>query len=361
MSPYDPRPAAEHASGSGPMLPDAVPPPRYEHLAALTNPLGMWEHAEGTRPRVSHGFCTDDNARALILVSRDPAGPRDDLAATYLRFVLDAQTPDGRFHNRRDPDGTWSDDVGSDDSQGRAWWALGVAARHAPHAWMRRAGLLAFDACGSFESVHLRANAYAVLGAVEILAIAPSHPRAQELLRRGMAPLAAAAASRIPWLEPRLTYDNARLPEAFLAAGAAVHDPRLTRTGLRLLTWLVEVETSVAHFSFTPAGGWTPGDPRPEFDQQPIEAGAMAEACHRAWTITGDDVWRVRALRAARWFVGLNDTGGVLYDEATGGTRDGLMRDGVNENQGAESTLAGLTAVRIAADVEADDPMVTTT
>jgi hypothetical protein len=343
------------------MLPVAVPPPRFEHLTALTHPLGMWEHAEGTRPRVAHGFCTDDNARALIVVSREPAGPLNDLAAIYLRFVLDAQTRDGRFHNRRDHDGTWIDDIGSDDSQGRAWWALGVAARHGPQLWMRRAGLLAFDACGSFESVHLRANAYAILGAVEVLAVEPDHAGARDLLRRGIERLAAAAGSRIPWLEPRLTYDNARLPEAFLAAGAAVRNPNLIRTGLRLLTWLCEVETSDGHFSFTPAGGWTPEEERPGFDQQPIEAGAMAEACHRAWTITGDGVWRVRALRAAGWFVGLNDTRGTLYDEATGGTRDGLMRHGVNENQGAESTLAGLTAIRIAEELDADEPDMTIT
>ena len=272
----------------------------------------------------------------------------DDLAATYLAFVLDARTEGGAFHNRRGHDGTWLDDAGSDDSQGRAWWALGVAARRGRQPWMREASVAAFDVDTDFTSVHLRANAFAVLGAVDLLAVEPAHPAANQLLRRWIEPLATRASSRVPWLEDRLTYDNARLPEALLAAGGTLGDARLVRTGLRLLTWLVGVETTVDHFSFVPHGGWTVGDDRPTFDQQPVEAAAMADACYRAWTMTGDPAWRSRGIRAAQWLVGHNETGSVLYDDATGGTRDGLMRDGVNDNQGAESTLAGLSALQVA-------------
>lgn len=363
MPPDDPRTVADHPSGSGPTPPYALPVPRFDHLVNLTDPVGVWEHAELTIPRIEHGFCTDDNARALIVVSREPtAGSSlDDLAATYLRFVLAARTSRGGFRNRRSHDGTWLDEIGSDDAQGRAWWALGVAARHGAQPWIRQAGMAAFDACAAFESVHLRANAFAVLGAVEVLAAEPRHAGALDLVRTGIGRLREAAAGRIPWLEPRLTYDNARMPEALLAAGRALGDQQLIRMGLRLLAWLVEVETSTDHFSFVSADGWTPGEPRPGFDQQPIEAVAMAEACHRAWTLTGDPAWRSRGLRAAHWFVGLNDTGAVLYDAATGGTRDGLMRHGVNANQGAESTLAGLAALRVAAAFGTDDLPVTIT
>ncbi len=356
MLPVDPHDLPRGRAGSRPFAPD-LPAPRFEHLASLTHRIGMWEHAELLVPRAEHGFCTDDNARALILVSRD-AGCTEGLEAfgqTYLRFVLDARTPAGGFHNRRDQDGTWLDEIGSDDSQGRAWWALGVAARHGASSATRHQGLAAFDVCRSFESVHLRANAFAVLGAVEVLAAAPGHAGATDLLHRCADRLATAASNRIPWFEARLTYDNARLPEALLAAGHALDSPRLRHAGLRLLDWLVGVETRGDRFSFVPDGGWAPGEPRPGFDQQPVEAIAMAEACHRAWTITGDDLWRDRGMRAVRWFVGHNDLGAMLYDPDTGGTCDGLMRHGVNQNRGAESTLAGLAALQVAAAFAADD------
>jgi hypothetical protein len=332
---------------------DAVPPfpaPRFDHLSALTGPIGIWEHARYTTPRTAHGLCTDDNARALIVLSRDTTRSEelDLLADRYLRFVLDARIEGGGFHNRRHADGSWLDDVGSDDSQGRAWWGLGVAARHGRTPDIREAAMAAFDDCPGVTADHLRPNAFAILGAVEVLALAPHHVAARALLRRSTDRLITAAATRIPWVEPRLTYDNARLPEAFLAAGATLDDPALVRTGLRLLSWLVEAETVDDHFSFTPAGGWAPGEPRPAFDQQPVEAVAMAEACHRAWAVTGDEVWRDHALAAARWFVGDNDVGEALYDVRSGGTCDGLMVDGVNENQGAESTLAGLGALQVA-------------
>jgi hypothetical protein len=150
-----------------------------------------------------------------------------------------------------------------------------------------------------------------------------------------------------------LTYDNARLPEALLAAGTALSDPSLVATGLRLLEWLVSVETSDEHFSFTPTGGQSVRQPRPGYDQQPIEAWAMTDGCHRAWTITGDEVWRLRALRATRWLLGSNDAGMVMYDRDTGATCDGLQDGSVNENQGAESTLAGVAALQVTARIDA--------
>lgn len=328
-----------------------LPPPSFDHLRALTDRRGLWEHADGSTPRREHGFCTDDNARGLIVASRE-APSSDlvvDLATIYLEFVVGARTASGRFHNRRDAEGAWTDAVGSDDSQGRALWALGTAARLAPTASMRLIGAEAFTASTAMESPHLRSNAYAALGAVEMIASHPGHVEATSLLERTSGVLAAAACGTIPWPEARLTYDNARLPEALLAAGATLGDRRLVSTGLRLLTWLVGVERNGDHFSFTPDGGWTQGEPRPAFDQQPIEAAAMAEACLRAWRLTGDPVWRFHALDAALWLLGHNDTGMALCDPATGATGDGLMEHSVNGNFGAESTLAGIAALQVAA------------
>ena len=352
MSPDERADAAAHPSGS-PLgaATSRLPRPVYTHLRRLTNETGLWEHARILTPRVEHGFCTDDNARGLLVVSRptSPSFELADLAAIYLTFVLDARTGTGQFHNRRGADGSWIDEVGSDDSQGRALWGLGTIARSGPVPWMREAAFDAFATCSSFDSPHLRANAYAALGAAEILAADPANAGAVGLLERTSGIVAAAASDRIPWPEARLTYDNARLPEALLAAGVALDDRHLISVAIRLLEWLVSAETNHDHFSFTPVGGWAPGGPRPAFDQQPIDAVAMAEACYRAWTITNKPVWRERALDAARWFVGHNDTGMVLYDSETGGTSDGLMKHSVNENRGAESTLAGIAALQVAA------------
>lgn len=328
-----------------------LPAPSLAHLRHLTDDLGLWEHALESSPRTEHGFCTDDNARALVVVLRQ--APRSsaliDLASTYFGFVLDSRTGTGRFHNRRRADGVWIDAVGSDDSQGRAWWALGTAARIGPTAEFRQVAADAFEASHVFESPHLRSNAYAALGAVEMIAAQPGHQAANELLERTAGVIADAAGGRIPWPEDRLTYDNGRLAEALLAAGATMGRGQLISTGVRLLEWLVGVEANGDHFSFTPDAGWTPGEPRPSFDQQPIEAASMADACIRAWGITRDPIWKDRALGAGRWLLGHNDIGLALYDPASGATSDGLMEHGVNENRGAESTLAGVATLQVAA------------
>ncbi len=152
-----------------------------------------------------------------------------------------------------------------------------------------------------------------------------------------------------PWPEARLAYDNARLAEARIACGVAFDEPGLLEEGLALLRWLAAAELREGHFSFAPVGGWEPGEPRPGFDQQPIEAGTMADACLRAYEATGEERFAGLCALAARWFLGTNDTGAVLLDEATGGCCDGLERDGRNENQGAESTLAALSSLQAAA------------
>lgn len=146
------------------------------------------------------------------------------------------------------------------------------------------------------------------------------------------------------WPEPRLTYDNARIPQAMLAVGAAAGDALLRNLGLHLLEWLVEIERGVDGYSFTPVRGRGQGEHGPAFDQQPIEAWAMAEACEGAALITGDAVWLERAGMAADWFRGRNDVGVPLYDPRTGAGYDGLEADGVNLNCGAESTLSALGA-----------------
>jgi hypothetical protein len=316
----------------------------------MTDHQGLWEHARYTTPRTEHGYCTDDNARALIVISRipDPSPDLIELAGVYLAFLQEAQLPNGGFRNRRSSDGSWSDAVGSDDSQGRALWALGSVAGHGPAPEMRQAGLDMFDRQRSFYSSSPRANAFAVLGASEVLRAVPDHRTARHILRQCVGHLVVRDDARWPWPEERLAYDNARIPDALMAAGSLLLDDRLVEDGLRLLEWLVAVETRDNRFSFTPVGGWAQGENRPGFDQQPVEAAAMADACSRAWTITGDGRWRERIERAALWFAGANDAGAALYDPQTGGCGDGLGPDYTNLNQGAESTLAALAVLQTA-------------
>ena len=328
--------------------PSPLPQPRFDHLRRMTDPRGLWEHALYATPRTEYGYCTDDNARALIVVGRvqDSSPELIDLADIYLRFLQHARLPDGGFHNRRSPDGSWVDEIGSDDSQGRAIWALGSLAHSGPTASMRDIGLDMFEEQRGFRSPFPRANAFAALGATEVLLSSPGHRHARRMLEQCVGHFFVRDDPRWPWQEHRLAYDNARLPEALLAAGAVLSDDDLVDSGLRLLEWLVVTETRDDHFSFTPVGGWALGELRPGFDQQPLEAAAMADACSRAWSLTGDGRWSDHVEQAARWFMGTNDIGAALYDPHTGACCDGLGVDHVNLNRGAESTLAALTALQ---------------
>jgi hypothetical protein len=338
-------PAIEgHPSTSGFRLPK----PNFAHLRAITEPNGIWEHADHSTPRREHGFCNDDNARALVITSQEETEDLSLLSGIYLRYVLDSRRADGTFRNRRDSTGRWADGAGSDDSQGRAWWGLGAIAARAQDGWMLESSLEAFETCAVFESPHLRANAYAALGAAAVASSRDCQP-ALDLLDRTTELILRATRSSIPWPEPRLTYDNARMPDALIAAGDVLGDERRTAVGMRLLDWLVASETNDDHLSFTPVAGRGLGDSGPSFDQQPIEAWAMADACHRAFVNTGDGAWHERALRAARWLLGSNDVGAVMYDEESGATYDGLTATGVNLNRGAESTLAGLGILQVGA------------
>ena len=318
----------------------------------MSDGTGLFEHASGAAPLSEHGYCTDDVARGLIVVLREPSPPPalQRLEALYLTFLVDAQLPDGRFHNRRSaaPECRWRDEVGSDDAVGRALWALGVATVRGTSPERRRRALARFELGAGFSSRSPRANAAAVLGAVEVLASRWSdHPPAQALLERAASCLGTVSADTYwPWPEARLAYDNARLAEARVAAGVALGEQWLVDEGLGLLEWLVATETGGDHFSFTPQSGWARGERRPGFDQQPIEAGAMADACARAFDTTGDARWANACLRAAAWFVGSNDLGISLLDAATGGCRDGLRWDGCNGNEGAESTVALICALQ---------------
>ncbi len=328
---------------------------RFDHLAHLTTRTGLFEHALGTEPRPEHGMCVDDVARALVVTSRtpDPTQAVTDMSATYLRFLREAQRVDGTMHNRRTTDGEWVDGASTGDHWGRALWALGTAAAHlsAPLAEVALRG--AHEAMRG-RSPHPRSMAYAVLGAVQVLHLRPQDEAALGVLEDARAVLPGPGADPDwPWPYPRLTYANAVLPEAMIAAGVALLDDRLLGAGLDLLGWLVREQTVGGHLSLVPAGGRGPGAPRPGFDQQPIEVAALAEAAQTAFLATGAGRWLSVLEDCVSWFEGANDAGVPVRHAVTGAGFDGLEPCGVNQNQGAESTLAWLSCVQLVQPVPA--------
>jgi hypothetical protein len=326
----------------------AVPPVSYKHLAALSDKVGIFEHAEFTVTRPEHGYCVDDVARGLIVALREPkpSAALATLTRIYLRFVIEAQVKSGQFHNRRGVGTGWLDNPTDEDCWGRAVWGLGTTVARSPD--LAALALSHFDISVTRRSPWRRAMVFAALGAAEVLTVQPKHAGARSLLADAAGLLTPPVNNPAwPWPEPRLRYANASLPEVLLASGSLRDDQDQLDRGLAMLDWLLTIETNGDHLSVTPAGGWEPGEPRPGFDQQPIEVAALADACARAYRITGEPRWATAVKSCGDWFMGLNDTGVRLYDGASRGGCDGLQRHGRNENQGAESTLAMISTFQL--------------
>jgi hypothetical protein len=321
--------------------------PSFEHVFGLSDAIGIFEHADHLTPRREHGYCVDDVARLLVVIAREPKPTRalNDLERIALKFLSAAQAVDGKVRNRRDASGRWSGRHGVEDCWGRSLWALGTAAARSRDRAVRQASLAYFERSTQQRSPHVRAMAFAALGAAEVLNFDPHHGRTRLLLSDAAELIGPPPSDPLwPWPEARLAYANAAVAEALIAAGHLLRRPALTDHGLLLLRWLSKSETFEGHYSPTPVGGSGPGDVAPRFDQQPIEAAAMADACHRAFAVTGDTEWLTRMQLAIGWFVGDNDASTPMFDVESGGGYDGLHSFGANLNQGAESTLALISA-----------------
>jgi hypothetical protein len=327
----------------------AIPDPRFDHLLRLTDGRGTFEHARLAEPRPEHGYCTDDMARVLVVATRQPnsSGEVNRIAGVAVRFLNDAQSHAGSCRNRMNRKGRWEDEPSLKDWWGRCIWGLGTAAAHSDVDLVRRLAVVQFERAAKVRSPWPRAMAFAALGAAELLSVDAGHRAARELLIDYTNAVAKPNGHPTwPWPESRLTYANAVLPEAMIAAGVALDDWTLRQQGLDLLGWLLEYETAGDHLSPTPAAGRGPDDLRPAFDQQPIEVSALADACARAAAIDPGSIWPDGVRAAAAWFMGVNDARQLMWDPETGGGFDGLHRDGVNRNQGAESTLAVLSTMQ---------------
>jgi glycosyltransferase involved in cell wall biosynthesis len=340
--------------------PAVLPDMNLDHVVRMSDTTGILQHAWFSVPRYDDGYCLDDNARALLLATViEDAGVEDAksvraLATRYLAFVSHAFNPEsGRFRNMMSYARRWLEDYGSEDSHGRALWALGaVVGRSGEPGTQSLGGSLferALPATEGFTSP--RAWAYTLLGIDEYLRAFQGDSGVQAV-RRSLADRLLELHRKVsgpewPWFEDRLTYCNARLPQALVVSGQRMDHEEMVAVGLRSLDWLGKLQSS-ADGCFVPIGSngfYRRGGPRAEFDQQPVEACAMVSACLDAYRATGHALWAQRARQAFDWFLGVNVLKESLYDPSTGGCRDGLHPDRPNQNQGAESTLSFLMAL----------------
>ena len=330
------------------------------HVRTLTDDTGILQHAVFSIPRYEDGYCLDDNARALLLLTileeagtDDPAGVRA-LAARYLGFVnyaFDRST--GRFRNFLSYGRAWLEPEGSEDSQGRAIWALGAVIGRANdpgrHSLAGDLFHAALPAVRAFTSP--RAWAYVLLGIDEYLRAFQGDSSVEglrhDLTTRLFALFQQSSGRDWSWFEDSVTYCNARLSEALIVSGTRMQRTDIVDAGLRSLEWLVSLQVS-EQGEFAPIGcnGFLArGGSAAPFDQQPVEACTVTSACLTAYGVDGDARWIERAGRAFDWFLGQNALQQWLYDPSTGGCRDGLHADRANGNQGAESTLSFLMAL----------------
>ena len=326
-----------------------TPAPSLRHLTRLSDANGIFEHALFEEPRRELGYCTDDAGRLLRVATRLPwCHDSALLSHVSLSFLEKAYAGDGEFRLRQRPGGEWSDDPPSDDANGRALLGLATAAASSPWPQVRSRALALFETAAVWRSSYPRAMAYAAIGAADLLATMPDHAEARRLVGDARGLLGRADVDDAwPWPEPRLHYANALLPDAALAVASALGERRAASDALSVLGWLAERESLGDHFSFAPVGGRDPDGPQPDFDQQPIEAWAMSEACARAYAHTHEVRWADAARRAASWFLGSNDLGVAMFDSVTGGGFDGLESDGANRNEGAESSMAFVAAMTV--------------
>jgi glycosyltransferase involved in cell wall biosynthesis len=342
----------------------SLPDLKLAHLRRMTDDTGILQHAIYALPHRDHGYCTDDNARALLaglmyydLTQDDSILPLIDI---YLSFVHHAFNPTlKRFRNFMSFDRKWLEEVGSEDGHGRAIWGLGTAAMLAPNdAIVGLATRLFQDALEPVERFESpRTIAFVLIGINNYLARFPGDTHSRRIRKtladKLMALFHQHRAPDWPWCESLVTYDNAKLPHALMLAGQWIPDEAMIRQGFESLEWLVNIQTvEGGRISLIGNNGWLErSGKRARFDQQPVEAMALVEACAAAYRISSEEKWFDRARNILAWFTGNNDTHSSLYDYQTGGCRDGLHSDGPNLNQGAESSLAWLIALMTLMDL----------
>jgi glycosyltransferase involved in cell wall biosynthesis len=336
-----------------------MPQPCLDHVIRMTDDVGILQHARYVVPDRAHGYCTDDNARGLlaVLLANDmtlDSDPLDRLATTYVSFLNHAfNAKTGRFRNFMSYDRRWVEEVGSDDCHARAVWSLGEAVSLAASEDIRSAARGIFErALPALDGLRSpRAWAFALVGLRAYQRRFAGDSEVRRLRERLSGKLLeiyrAVSAPDWLWVEDTVTYASGKVPQALILSGSGLGNEEMRDAGLRILEWLLEIQTD-PRGHFVPVGnrGWYPrGGEKARFDQQPLEALHMIEACREAYEVTRDPKWTVHAETCLQWFFGRNDLNAQLYDHKTGGCSDGLGADGPNRNKGAESTLVCLLSM----------------
>jgi glycosyltransferase involved in cell wall biosynthesis len=348
-------PAAARSVSGG----NAIPGLRLAHFLSLCDGTGILQHAVHSVPDRAHGYCVDDNARALLLSSALANSGGVQLlpeigTTTFAAFIQHAWNPDThRFRNFMGYNRQWLEESGSEDSHGRTLWALGECARSdavpSRRKWAAALFKAALPVLERFSSP--RAWVFALLGLDAYCTVETPDTNAggmrKLLADRLMALFLANQHKDWVWFEDVLAYDNARFSQALIQAGLATGTPAYVETGLRSLRWLMSVQTTSSG-CFRPVGSASFGKIRQlpnAFDQQPVEAWATISACIAAYGVSNGEEWSLEARRAFDWFLGKNDLQTTLIDPVTGSCSDGLHPDRANENKGAESVLSYLLSL----------------
>ncbi|ADG05453.1 hypothetical protein [Kyrpidia tusciae] len=330
---------------------------RLDHMERMTDSTGMIQHAVGPVPDFATGYTTDDNARALIAAlwlqslpeCRPWSARLGRLADRYLAFLVYAQRPDGRFRNFVGYDRRFLEELGSEDSFGRALWALGETMKTQPNSYYGRVAAAAFERAVSHATglSFVRAQAFALLGLCAAWEREERRGALEPLIGELVEGLVAAyhrhSAPGWPWFDEALTYSNGVLPAALLRGAVVTGSKKARRIAEEAMDFLTESLIIDGVLQIVGNHGWFPKGGRPAlYDQQPVDAGAMVLAYATFWSVLGRPADREGARISFSWFTGHNVEGISLYDPDTGGCKDGLLAGGVNLNQGAESVLAYL-------------------
>lgn len=337
---------------------DELPRINLNHLNTLTDSTGILQHSFFTIPNREHGYCTDDNARALIIACMYYNLHKDNQIIKniklYLSFLYYAfNNTEKRFRNFMSYNRNWLEEIGSEDAHGRALWGLGVAVIEAPDLTIRNMAARLFgDAINVVENfTSPRAWSFAILGSYQYLKAFSGNATVRKIQENLAEKLFTLYKKNFqpdwPWFEKILTYANANLSHALIIAGHRLSRLDMFNAGISSLEWLIEKQLSpIGYLSVIGNQGWyKKGDVISKFDQQPIEVMNLIITCSTAYRLSGENKWINMARKCFMWFLGQNDLGIPLYNYQTGGCKDGLQSQGVNANEGAESTLAWLISL----------------
>ena len=327
-----------------------IPEPDLDHIVRLTDDTGMYQHAKYTIPNRSHGYCTDDNSRALITMVKyyslysDPKAY--ELLNTYLSFVLHAKRGDGTVRNFMTFDRKWFDSEPAHDSLGRVLWALGTLIATPPLPEYISIVKDYFDtSIKHVPNISPRGNAYAIFGMADYLKQFPGASEIKSCMQNAADKLVKLFEKNNKpdwqWFENIIAYDNAALCHSLFTAGMTLENSYFTELAQKTAEFLISKTFNGDHFSFIGCKGWYKiGKEKAQFDQQPIEAVSTVLMLHAAYEATGREKYLVLQRKAFDWFLGDNDLGIPIYDFKTKGCCDGLAQKGINLNQGAESTIS---------------------